>query len=682
MRPQSASTSMSSGWNRIFNTVPHAAQLPAKSATVSGATCSGGVFRDFGRGPSAAAAARKAVANHRRPASASTAQRRVENRMGGSSAPAPTLQVTVKNTSASSTVRPKVSRRIPDPSPSQFNDYLGAHRQQNAAQKISLHGNERSFTERNSVPPGVRTTQVHTVHGGSNGYRHESRSVTSTSWKGPTYKVEIDNRHHDTSKAGAGIDGSQRQRPKSSRRISAPDIHQFTDYNVEQPPRAASTYRNMRATARSGSSGDRDATVMLMTEAGPRATEKPIITEYRSRSSQRATVLPRGGGERGGDSEESLYTRSRLSERFERVDEMSHREVLAQQRAHRRSESDKSTALSKNSTRRGNVRHDPQHFDSTLVSRVKIEAMRRMRGNGTNSTEDFRGSRVPQGNSLTPSNPWGDAYAPRFSESKEFQATSGARVEDNVLQEGWFATDHKFAESRPQWNSSVKLSDNLRESLHRSTIQKVPRGRSRERRNHESRRDRSMRIADADEMDERHGRGRSVSPYRRRSRRSRSRSSSSDSRRSRSRSPSPFSSPRDRRESGRRRRRDPSPEDRSSQYRRGRRSRAHSRSRSRSRSPSPSSASPRDSGAGWHRHASHHHGSRSGVRVSKLWSTDWSSRGQHLRNTGNCESDLRHYSMGQDMLFTRDDAREYSNLAWTAPALSRYRAWPSGPTGW
>ena len=70
--------------------------------------------------------------------------------------------------------------------------------------------------------------------------------------------------------------------------------------------------------------------------------------------------------------------------------------------------------------------------------------MRRMRGNGTNSTEDFRGSRVPQGNFLTPSNPWGDAYAPRFSESKEFQATSGARVEDNVLQEA-VATDHKFA---------------------------------------------------------------------------------------------------------------------------------------------------------------------------------------------------------------------------------------------
>ena len=375
-----------------------------------------------------------------------------------------------------------------------------------------------------------------------------------------------------------------------------------------------------------------------------------------------------------------VHRRSRLSERFERVDEMSHREVLAQQRAHRRSESDKSTALSKNSTRRGNVRHDPQHFDSTLVSRVKIEAMRRMRGNGTKSTEDFRGSHVPQGNSLTPSNPWGDAYAPRFSESKEFQATSGARVEDNVLQEGWFATDHKFAESRPQWNSSVKLSDNLRESLHRSTIQKVPRGRSRERRNHESRRDRSMRIADADEMDERHGRGRSVSPYRRRSRRSRSRSSSSDSRRSRSRSPSPFSSPRDRWESG--------ADDAGTLHQRtdllNRRGEGHvhihvhGRDHARPHHPQRHLVTR----ACWHRHATHHHGSRSGVRVSKLWSTDWSSRGQHLRNTGNCESDLRHYSMGQDMLFTRDDAREYSNLAWTAPALSRYRAWPSGPTGW
>ena len=303
------------------------------------------------------------------------------------------------------------------------------------------------------------------------------RTVQNGKWRPPTMTVTIPNNEQQTRTTNNNRSSSAgRERPTASRRTSNPAPEQFSDYvdprSISKPFIERSAVLGDRTQYRPG----HRAEVMRM---GIRQGDAPIVRNM-------STGLNRNTRPdlRGGLNESRQYTtgtckdvhgdegkRPSLTDRFRDVDARKRfrGKIVSNQRQ-------RSTIRNPSSQRqpRPQFRNDPQgvrtggmldpypagddrwrrshHIDSTLVSKVKIQAMRQMRyGDGGQGDGQSQRLYQEEQDSRQYDQAVRDTYAPEFSASAS-KPQPIARRQDNVRGEEWFAnttydgrtTMHKF----------------------------------------------------------------------------------------------------------------------------------------------------------------------------------------------------------------------------------------------
>ena len=225
---------MSTSFDRLFG----------KAATITGippSVSNNAAFRSFGKGTSTSAPAigQRRVAlskstsqidsqlrrtNKPLPASTMTRRANASKRdvthglVVGQGGAHPTYSVEIRNRGPldSRDVRPKVSRRIPGPTPTQYTDYLPPQRQHNMNPQHNNNNNRsRSRSSHNnngsrggsggggnggtSVQGGVHTDRISfskTFSVPQSDGPASRRDVRNGSWRPPTMTVSINNNHH------------------------------------------------------------------------------------------------------------------------------------------------------------------------------------------------------------------------------------------------------------------------------------------------------------------------------------------------------------------------------------------------------------------------------------------------------------------------------------------------------
>ena len=436
---------------------------------------------------------------------------------GGGGGPTPTYSVEIQNRGNldSRDARPKVSRSVPRPTPSQYTDYLPPKQ----SNQLHARGGERGGGgDRSSrmAPVGSHTDRVsfssrpptpnHSEEQLS-GSRSESQRETSKGrWRPPTMTVTINNEnrtatqnYHQANQGAAPLD----RRPTASRRTSNPEPEQFSDYVNRRFTTKPLVERNAVPGDRTKYPRGSKAEVMQM---GTRVGDRPIVRNMSTGTHRNTrTDLSGGIGPGGKDMYFDEGKRPSLSDRFRNVEtrQRFQGKITRGQRGRatvrgskqqqggyhpqgRRSDGSGSGSGSGSGggsdpkgTRTGGMldrystgddRWRPSHHvDATLVSKVKIQAMRQMRSNPYPSdAHEVAAAAAQRYNEQAVR----DSYAPTFSESTNKPQPIARRM-DNVRGEDWFAntttngraTLHKFG-----WDNSKKMAPHLKRSMERSSV--------------------------------------------------------------------------------------------------------------------------------------------------------------------------------------------------------------------
>ena len=432
---------------------------------------------------------------------------------GGGGGPTTTYSVEIQNRGPldSRDARPKVSRSVPRPTPTQYTDYLPPKQ----SNQLHTRGGERegggdrstrmapvgSHTDRvsfSSRPPAPNQNEER-----QSGSRSELTSSSSSQretskgrWRPPTMTVTIHNENrtatHDcrqTNQGAAPLD----HRPTASRRTSNPEPEQFSDYVNRRFTTKPLVERNAVPGDRTKYPRGSKAEVMQM---GTRIGDRPIVRNMSTETHRNTrTDLSGGIGPGGKDMYFDEGKRPSLSDRFRNVETRQRfqgkitrgqrgraivRGSKQQQGGYNpRGRGSGGGAIDPKGTRTGGMldrystgddRWRPSHHvDATLVSKVKIQAMRQMRSNPSAAHEVAAAATAAQRYNEQAVR---DSYAPTFSESTNKPQPIAKRM-DNVRGEDWFAntttngcaTLHKFG-----WDNSKKMAPHLKRSMERSSV--------------------------------------------------------------------------------------------------------------------------------------------------------------------------------------------------------------------
>ena len=453
-----------------------------------------------------------------RRAGAGAARRNVKHGLvvGGQGGAHPTYSVEIRNRGPldSSNVRPKVSRRVPGPNPNQYTDYLPSQHQPSIFQRSnSANSQQRASTNTSSHTDRVSFATASTGRSVNRGRSSEQqqqqqqqqqhRDVHNGRWRAPTMTVTILNRNeHQNNAMNARPVSAGRERPTASRRTRNPAPEQFLDYvdrrSLSKPLMERSAVRGDRTRYPPGYRAE-------VMRVGAKLGDRPIVSNMSTGLTHNTRPNLSGGlganQRRSDGTNKDVYAdegkRPTLSDRFRDVESRQRfrgtlvrnqrqkstirgAQQAQQQRQRRRNNDDP------NGVRTGGML-DPypagddrwrrsHHIDSTLVSKVKIQAMRQMRRGSTGSRGGIdtgtTTARIVDHESRIYEQAIQDTYAPSFSASAN-KPQPVAKRQDNVREEGWFSnttTDGHTTMHQFGWDNSTKMAPHLKRSMERSSV--------------------------------------------------------------------------------------------------------------------------------------------------------------------------------------------------------------------
>ena len=444
------------------------------------------------------------------------ASRRVQQRVGVNTTT--TLVVSVPNRIGGhdSSFRPKVSRRVPAPTPGQMVDYVSSQGgvSKPPAAVLLRHGGSTDGRRPPSTlchpqkkphvctQPPTQNIQVLQINDSSrpSSARDDSRShYQTTAWAAPTVEVSINNDRYRMPRGNGGANG----RPKSSRRTAMPELEQRYDYLLSHNKPAAS---NMVKPEYGSTGSSRIMTLGSKEQEHLTVDQKvpvPKVTVKPSRAKDTKT-----GSVRLADHFTDLATRKRRD--------------LDQQRSR-----GPNTATSKSTTASFSRQHDLVAMrqdnrkelatESCFKLSERFHHLERRRQSGTKkkfhpSQEDImyvnvngrrgmvvleskKGYAREEGVSANDRRGGSGDSSQQAAKQKVLYVCRAADIlptqpkpagtEDNVLKSDWFRKNHRHHHQRhhhehylhrmeedwrPAWNTSTKLAKGLKERLERQTL--------------------------------------------------------------------------------------------------------------------------------------------------------------------------------------------------------------------